>query len=140
MVNNGRDICRNKHPYESQDEFIERVGLSHYKIRDVPTRVPTRVQATKGGTLEESMHACDRYTATTRSWASTLKASLKPAVEAPTVVALPSPLAEKPFLEVPEVPVEKKEVVLRVPRDLVMQALELAIKSGNTSIRVEVVE
>ena len=44
-------------------------------------------------------------------------------------------------IQVPEVPVEKKkEVVLRVPRELVMQALELAIKSGNTSIRVEVVE
>ena len=82
------------------------------------------------------MHDCDRYTISTSSWASTLKASLKPVVQAP-VVALPSPLAEKHILEVP---VEKKEVVLRVPRELAMQALELAIKSGNTSIRVEVVE
>ena len=144
LVNNGRDICRNKHPHESQDEFIERVGLSHYKIRDVPTRVPTRVQAPKIMTLEKSIDACDRYTTTTSSWASTLKASLKPTVEVPTVVTLPSSLPEKTLLEVlevPEVPVEKKkEVVLRVPRELVMQALELAIKSGNTSIRVEVVE
>jgi hypothetical protein len=46
-------------------------------------------------------------------------------------------LVEKP---VHSVPLEKKEVVIRVPRELVMQALELAIKSGNTSIRVEVVE
>ena len=136
LVNNGRDICRNKHPHESQDEFIERVGLAHYKTRE---HVPTRVQAPKVVSLEKNTHACDRYTTTTSSWASTLKASLKPAVEAPTVVA--PPLAEKTLLEVPEVLVEKKkEVVLRVPRELVMQALELAIKSGNTSIRVEVVE
>ena len=82
------------------------------------------------------MHACDRYTNTTSNWASALKASLKP-----TVVAPPSSLPDKqPLLQVPEVPVEKKEVVLRVPRELVIQALELAIKSGNTSIRVEVVE
>jgi hypothetical protein len=47
---------------------------------------------------------------------------------------------EKPLLEVQSSPLEKKEVVLRVPRELVMQALELAIKTGNTSIRVEVVE
>jgi hypothetical protein len=67
-----------------------------------------------------------------------LKASLKPAAEACPLVA-PS-LVEKPLLEVPSIPFEKKEVVLRVPRELVMQALELAIKSGNTSIRVEVVE
>ena len=128
LVNNGRDICRNKHPDESQDEFIERVGLSHYKTRE---HVPTRVEPPKVVTLEKSMHACDRYTTTTSSWASTLKASLKPTVEAP------SPLVE-PLLEVPLE--KKKEVVLRVPRELVMQALELAIKSGNTSIRVEVVE
>ena len=143
LVNNGRDICRNKHPDESQDEFIERVGLSHYKTREhvpsrVPSRVPTRVEPPKVVTLEKSMHACDRYTTTTSSWASTLKASLKPAVEVPTVVAPPCPLVDKPLLEVPLE--KKKEVVLRVPRELVMQALELAIKSGNTSIRVEVVE
>jgi hypothetical protein len=148
LVNNGRDICMNKHPHESQDEFIERVGLSQYKTRE---HVPTRVQAPKVVTLEKSMHDCDRYTTTTSSWASTLKASLKPTVvEAPTVVApsptvveaptvvTPSPVAEKTLLEVPVE--KKKEVVLRVPRELVMQALELAIKSGNTSIRVEVVE
>ena len=137
LVNNGRDICRNKHPHESQDEFIERVGLAHYKTRDVSTRVPTHVQAPKVIALEKSMHASDRYTSTS-SWASTLKASLKPAAEACPLVA-PS-LVEKPLLEVPFLPFEKKEVVLRVPRELVMQALELAIKSGNTSIRVEVVE
>jgi hypothetical protein len=84
------------------------------------------------------MHDCDRYTTSTSSWVSTLKASLKPAAEACPLVA-PS-LVEKPLLEVPSIPFEKKEVVLRVPRELAMQALELAIKSGNTSIRVEVVE
>ena len=131
LVNNGRDICRNKHPHESQDEFIERVGLSHYKTRE------SHLQAPKVVTLEKSMHACDRYTTTTNSWASTLKSSLKTTVEAP-VVALPSSLADKPpLLQVPE---KKKEIVLRVPRELVMQALELAIKSGSTSIRVEVLE
>ena len=135
LVNNGRDICRNKHPHESQDEFIERVGLSHYKTREVPTRVQTHVEAPKVIALEKSMHDCDRYTTSTStsSWASTLKASLNQ-----PIVALS--LVEKPLLEVPPLPLEKKEVVLRVPRELAMQALELAIKSGNTSIRVEVVE
>ena len=134
LVNNGRDICRNKHPHESQDEFIERVGLAHYKTRDVSTRVPTHVQAPKVIALEKSIHDCDRYTTSTSSWASTLKSSLKtPSLS--TIVALP--LVEKP-IEVQ--PLKKKEVVLRVPRELAMQALELAIKSGNTSIRVELVE
>jgi hypothetical protein len=140
LVNNGRDICRNKHPNESQDEFIERVGLAHYKTREVPTRVPRHVEAPKVIALEKSMHDCDKHTTSTSSWASTLKASLKsPTVEErlSTIVALP---LEKPLLEVPSLPFKKKEVVLRVPRELAMQALELAIKSGNTSIRVEVVE
>ena len=139
LVNNGRDICRNKHPHESQDEFIERVGLAHYKTREVPTRVPRHVEAPKVIALEKSMHDCDKHTTSTSSWASTLKASLKPpAVEAS--YPLVEPVVEKPLLEVPPLPFEKKEVVLRVPRELVMQALELAIKSGNTSIRVEVVK
>jgi len=131
LVNNGRDICRNRHPHESQDGFMERVGLTTPKPTHVPTRVPahvpTRVQVPKVVALEKSMHSYP-----TTNWASTLKASLKhePAIELPS--SSPLPLAE---------PLEKKkEVVLRVPRELVMQALELAIKSGNTSIRVEVVE
>ena len=112
LVNNGRDICRNKHPHETENEFIERVGLAHYKT----THVPTHVQQPKVVTLEKS----------TTSWDTTLKASLKntPRLEEKQVL-LSSPPQE--------------EVVLRVPRELVMQALELAIKSGNTSIRVEVV-
>ena len=138
LVNNGREICRNKHPHESQDEFIERVGLAHYKTRDILTRVQAHVEAPKVITLEKSIHPCDRYTT---SWASTLKDSLKPAVEArPLLTPLVVPLVEKPLLEVRPLSLEKKEVVLRVPRELVIQALELAIKSGNTSIRVEVVE
>jgi hypothetical protein len=68
LVNNGRDICRNKHPHESQDEFIERVGLVHYKTRDVPTRVQGHVEAPKVITLEKSIHPCDRYTTSTNSW------------------------------------------------------------------------
>jgi hypothetical protein len=134
LVNNGRDTCRNKHPHESKDEFMERVGLttrkSTHASTHVPTHVPTHVQGhfqtPKVVALEKSMH-----TTPASSWVSTLKASLKPAEEAPSSSTLP--LAEN-SLE------KKKEVVLRVPRELVMQALELAIKSGNTSIRVEVVE
>jgi hypothetical protein len=141
LVNSGRDICRNKHPLESQDEFIDRVGLAYYKSRDVPASVPTSVQPPKVITLEKSMHPFDRYT--TSSWASTLKASLKPTALEERLSTIPVlPLAEKPLLEVPPLSLEKnkKEVVLRVPRELAMQALELAIKSGNTSIRVEVLE
>ena len=31
LVNEGSNTCRNKHPQESQDDFIKRTGLSHYK-------------------------------------------------------------------------------------------------------------
>ena len=31
LVNDGENICRNKHPQESQDDFIRRSGLSRYK-------------------------------------------------------------------------------------------------------------
>ena len=172
LVNNGRDICRNKHPHETENEFIERVGLSHYKTTHVPTHVPTHVTTPKV-TLEKS----------TTSWATTLKASLKTTplleekhqhetknefiervglahyktthVPPPKVVTLEksttswattlkaslknTPPQEEKQVLLSSLP-PQEEVVLRVPRELVMQALELAIKSGNTSIRVKVVE
>ena len=31
LVNDWENICRNKHPQESQDDFIRRTGLSRYK-------------------------------------------------------------------------------------------------------------
>ena len=94
LVNNGRDICRNKHPDESQDEFIERVGLAHHKPTRVPTQIQAHVQAPKVIALEKSVYP---YPAS--SWANTLKASLKPDVEAP--MAPPSLLWRSPFLKFP---------------------------------------
>jgi hypothetical protein len=136
LVNNGRDICRNKHPHETENEFLERVGLCHYKTTHVPTHVPTP----KVITHEKSMHTCDRHT--TSSWATKLMASLKPSSPLLEEVLLPfeekQVSASPPSFEKQVLPA--KEVVLRVPKELVMQALELAIKSGNTCIRVEVVD
>ena len=115
-------LLEEKHQHETENEFIERVGLAHYKTTHVP---PPKVV-----TLEKS----------TTSWATTLKASLKntPPQEEKQVLLSSLPPQEEKQVLLSSPPQE--EVVLRVPRELVMQALELAIKSGNTSIRVEVVE
>ena len=94
--------------------------------------------------VEETKVSCDRQTNYT--FAKAIKASLKPP---PTQESTsfkfvdflppppPPPLPRLPTFKFGE---EEKEIVLRVPKVLAMQALELAMNSGNRCIRVEVIE
>ena len=132
LVNDGDNICRNKHPQESQDDFLRRIGLSHYKIDD--------------DFKPKADFACDRET--NYKCATEIKSSIK----IPLKVAIPHAL--EPSFSTPrtnDLPVPfkfsgtlppslDKEIVLRVPKVLAIQALELAINSGNRCIRVEVIE
>jgi len=132
-------ICCNKHPLESRDEVIKRTGLYKYNTSP-PKHEEIDVEETK--VVEVS---CDRQT--NYNWANAIKASLKlPTQESvPAHDPLPptfkfgahrSPLLFEPLLE----PLLEKEIVLRVPKVLAIQALELAMNSGNRCIRVEVIE
>ena len=91
--------------------------------------------------VEETKVSCDRQTNYT--FAKAIKASLKPPTQESTsfkfVDFLPPP---PPQLLLPTFKFgeEEKEIVLRVPKVLAMQALELAMNSGNRCIRVEVIE
>jgi len=132
LVNDGSNICRNKHPQESQDDFLRRIGLSHYKINnDVKPKAD---------------FSCDRQT--NYKCATEIKSSIK----LPLEVAIPH--AVEPSVCTPSTndlpatfkfggtipPSLDKEIVLRVPKVLAIQALELAMNSGNRCIRVEVIE
>ena len=150
LVNDGDKICRNKHPQESQDDFITRTGLSYLN-----TEKPN------------ADFACDRQT--NYKCANEIKSSIKPPSE-PTVIEPIFKFGSSPFIVLPSAyssssmkfeglrtpntnphvpqtfkfgdttsPIEK-EIVLRVPKVLAIQALELAMNSGNRCIRVEVVE
>ena len=166
LVNDGENICRNKHPQESQDDFIRRTGLSRYKT----THEEIDVEEVELDDKEpKADFACDRQT--NYKCATEIKSSIYPTVinpaQAPTFKFGSSPFIFppaycSPFMKfegsralnlstnnspvpkfdstTPPPPSLEKEMVLRVPKVLAMQAFELAMNSGNRCIRVEVIE
>ena len=124
LVNDGDKICRNKHPQESQDDFLRRIGL---KIND--------------DVKPKADFSCDRQT--NYKCATEIKSSIKlpleavePSVCTPSTNDLPATFRFGGTIP----PSLDKEIVLRVPKVLAIQALELAMNSGNRCIRVEVIE
>ena len=185
LVNDGNNTCRNKHPQESQDDFIKRTGLSHYNkcapkhvddeeptvkheeinvddedptVKHEEINVDDEEPTVKHEEIKVERFACDRQT--NYKWAAANRSSLRQ--ESPTfkfggfpAFKFISSLDEKPSgfkftRSVDEKPLpstfkfgepfREKEIVLRVPKVLAMQALELAMNSGNRCIRVEVIE
>ena len=186
LVNDGSDICKNKHPQETQNEFMERTGLDKYKTQqeaqqeaqheeiNVDEVEELTIEAPKIESPKIESFVCDRQT--NYNSAAAIKSNLTPVptpfsgsvpvsfkfggpvpAPAPTQskfggpIPAPAPTQSKFGGPVPapfrgSVPVSfkfcvsEKEIVLRVPKELAIQALELAINSGNRYIRVEVVE
>ena len=199
LINEGSNVCRNKHPQEDQDNFIKRTGLSRYKTT-APKHEEIDVEDTKHDeeiVVEDTKHdekheAIDvdfeeegTHEELIRLHLPTVKAKVidevidEVSVGCPTnywATKTPEPVkftsfegltapAFKPassfkfggFTALPpthacasmkfegssafSTPLEKeKEILLRVPKVLAMQALELAMNSGNRCIRVEVIE
>jgi hypothetical protein len=197
LVNDGSNICKNKHPHETQNEFMERTGLDKYKTQHEETQheetqheetqheetqheeinvdevedpkiEDPKIEAPKIEAPKIKSFVCDRQT--NYNSAAAIKSNLSPAPtpfsgsvpvsfkfgdSAPTPfsgsvsfkfggpVPVPSPTQSKFGGPVPAPfrgSVSEKEIVLRVPKELAIQALEMAINSGNRCIRVEVVE
>ena len=192
LINEGSNVCRNKHPQEDQDNFIKRTGLSRYKTtapkheeidvddkHDVEDKheeidvdldeeegtheerirlhLPTVKAKVIDEVIDEVSDGCP-----TNYWANKTREPVKfVASHLTSFEGLTAP-AFKPassfkfggFTVLPpthsskftgtsafSIPLEKeKEILLRVPKVLAMQALELAMNSGNRCIRVEVIE
>lgn len=112
LVNNGNKMCHHLHPEETYDEFIMRTGLDRYKI--APKIEPKIAPKTVVESLEPKVVELNKKVF---SW---LEKSTLVAPDKPTIYS-------------------EKEILLRVPKELAVQAMELAMKSGNTCIRVEII-
>jgi hypothetical protein len=168
LVNDGSNICRNKHTHETKDDFIKRTGLAHYKtnppnheeidvgddlvveevkVKEVTHEVEVKVdeEVTHETTRKQSF-ACDRQTnyscaAVNKSFLSQGSASVK--FVCPVPFSDPQPVQEPlspTFKFGPAQQPLDNEILLRVPKVLAIQALELAMNSGNRCIRLEVIE
>ena len=134
LVNKGGKKCDHKHPQESDDEFMARTGLDRYKpVVEKPVEAPKVIELPKYSAAqlkkmeEERKREAERVAKSMqkpRAWASAVAGGATPAPVKPT------PLHIEPV---------EKETVMRVPKELAMQAMELAMKSGKKCIRVEII-
>jgi hypothetical protein len=118
LQNNGAKICNHKHPQESKEDFMSRVGLDRYnkqKSKESPLTQPQFVP---------------------------------PPPTQPQFVPPP----QQQFFQPPPPPPQLQQndhvtsqtstdqiLIIRVPKELAAQALEIAMKSGRTHIQVEII-
>jgi len=173
LVNEGSNVCRNKHPDENQDNFIKRTGLSRYKT-NAPKHEEIKVdekheeinvddEETNHEEIdvddETKVEVEESVACPTNYWNTKTSEPVK-FVSSPPFGGLTAPVfkpasafkfggftAHPPtqtqgsaFMKFTGTKSLEKEILLRVPKVLAMQALELAMNSGNRCIRVEVIE
>lgn len=111
VVNSDRKVCPHRHPNETTDEFYFRTNLCRFKKEEPKILDLTRVVEHR--VKKENEFNNDREQGI--NWSSKVK------------------------VVTPVVDSSKTDTILRVPRELAIQAMELAIKSGNTSVCVEII-
>ena len=147
LYNNGEKICNHKHPQEDDEQFISRVGLDRYKKQDKigtpPIRQPVQIPQVPPPPPPVQLPQV---------------VPPPPPVQLPQVVPPPPPV-QLPQVPPPPPPVQLPQVpppvcrqhqpaeatsadqmlIIRVPKELASQALEIAMKSGRTHIQVEII-
>ncbi len=138
LVDKDQKKCNHKHPQESNDEFMTRTGLDRYKPVPKPMVVePTVIELPKYNKKHEHNVKVERVAEKMKqsdAWVSKFKPKMIEPTAHKVEPVRPTPVKVSPLLQLEEV-----ETVLRVPKDLAIQAMELAMKSGKTRIRVEIV-
>ena len=110
LYNNGDKICNHKHPQENKEDFMSRVGLDRYNKKSKETLLrPASTQPQQG-----------------------------------QLVPPPPTQPQQPVQFVPPPPTQPQPstdqiLIIRVPKELASQALEIAMKSGRMNIQVEII-
>jgi len=125
LVNNGEKVCAHKHPHETKETFISRTGLDRYKGA-TQCSTPSVEQKTRPQ-VDQSFRP--QPTTQTTFWQE----------------PLPQPLVDQEcqtnkVAEMLNDTTSDQIFVIRVPKELATQALEIAIKSGKSRIQIEIVK
>jgi len=162
LINNGEKVCSHKHPHETKQTFMSRTGLDRYKC--VQQSVERKTQAT---VAQVDQPFCQQPHNPLAFWQPPSQVSVwhsSPAITQPTVdqqlssqlsfwhppppPPLPQPIIHQPIIHQTNTVLEKMNdettsdqiLVIRVPKELANQALEIAMKSGKTRIQIEVID
>ena len=123
LVNNGEKVCSHKHPHETKETFISRTGLDRYKC-STPCATPFATQS---------------------STPSVEQKTLPQVVQSFRQEPLPQSSVDQQcqtnkVAEMLNDTTSDQIFVIRVPKELATQALEIAIKSGKSRIQIEIVK
>ena len=138
--NCGDRVCNFLHPGEERDAFYLRTGLKKpTPVKAVtPVKVTPPVKVTKGWDMS-------KLNAPGEGWSRVVKSSPQPKVVGEKVVRLCEsvvkgvPCRHGAKCRFSHSPPKEEETVLRVPKEMFLQAMEIAMKSGKTNIRVEII-
>ena len=111
-----------KHQGENEEEFLVRTNLIRYRNL-VPQQPPNQVQAQAQAQAQPTKQDSFSYFSSENFF-----------TKQPQPIMNPQPIKQVQ----PQPQSVEQETVLRVPKELAMQAIQLAMQSGRTNIRVEV--
>ena len=154
-TDNTTKVCTHKHQHESTESFMRRTGLDRYKCTQRPVLQKVVVHPAPPFSPSQPPPPLSSWTQRLTVEQPTVE---QPTVEQPTVEqpTVEQPTVEQPTVEQPTVEqptfeqhkiVTKQErvdsdqiLVIRVPKQLASQALEIAIKSGKSSVQIVIVD
>jgi len=128
LVNNGEKVCSHKHPHETKETFIIRTGLDRYKSSPKSVAQPQVAQPQVAQPF----------------WQPPPPPFFQPVFSQTMFWQPPPPPLPKPFAD-QQCQTNKLEtltdeiLVIRVPKEIANQALEIAMNSGKTRIQIEII-
>ena len=133
-------MCNFIHPSEERADFYLRTGLKKPTPAKVapPAKVVPPAKVAKGWDMS-------KLNAPGEGWSRVAKSSPQSKVVGEKVVRLCEsvvkgvPCRHGAKCRFSHVPPKEEETVLRVPKEMFIQAMEMAMKSGKTNIRVEII-
>ena len=156
LQNNGSKICNHKHPQESTENFMSRVGLDRYKkskqtllpptqprqqAQFVPPPPPTQAQFVPPPPPTQA-HFVPPPPPTQAHFVPPQAQFVQP--PPPTQAQfVPQPPPTQAHFVPPSSPSNQTSteqiLIIRVPKELASQALEIAMKNGRMNIQVEII-
>jgi hypothetical protein len=153
IINNGEKICNHKHPQETVDSFFSRVGLDRYNNRSqqpvvhIAPPLPPQPVVHIAPPLPQQpvVHIAPPLP-------QQPVVHIAPPLPQQPVVHIAPPLPPQPVVHIAQQtvddttrrqPVNTKSpdqvLIIRVPKELAAQALEIAMRSGKSSIQIEII-
>ena len=130
LVNNGEKVCFHKHPHETNETFMSRTGLDRYKCAQPSVERKTQPRV--------AQPFCEQPHNPLTFWQPSPQVSVwhsSPPIPQPTVDQQINTVPEK----LNDTTTSDQILVIRVPKELANQALEIAMKSGKTRVQIEII-